>query len=98
MVAELEEIISGDIVISDRLVNKLEPKNRDIAIAFQNYALYPHMSVYENMAYGFNIRRLSKDHIEVRVQKMVKILELGALLQRTPRQLSGGQQQPICGT
>ena len=95
MVAGLEEITSGDIVISDRVVNKLEPKNRDIAMVFQSYALYPHMSVYENIAYGLKIRGLSKDDIEVRVQKAAKILELGALLQRTPRQLSGDQRQRV---
>jgi sn-glycerol 3-phosphate transport system ATP-binding protein len=95
MVAGLEEISGGDIVIGDRVVNELEPKDRDIAMVFQNYALYPHMSVYENMAYGLKIRRFSKDEIETRVQKAAKILELGALLQRTPRQLSGGQRQRV---
>ena len=90
MVAGLEEITGGDIVIGDRVVNNLEPKDRDIAMVFQNYALYPHMSVYENMAYGLKIRRFSKQDIEQRVQKAAGILELGALLQRTPRQLSGG--------
>jgi sn-glycerol 3-phosphate transport system ATP-binding protein len=95
MVAGLEEITGGDIVIGDRVVNELEPKDRDIAMVFQNYALYPHMSVYENMAYGLKIRRFSKDDIEARVQKAAKILELGALLQRTPRQLSGGQRQRV---
>ncbi len=95
MVAGLEEITGGDIVIGDRVVNELEPKDRDIAMVFQNYALYPHMSVYDNMAYGLRIRGLSKDDIETRVQKAAKILELGALLQRTPRQLSGGQRQRV---
>jgi sn-glycerol 3-phosphate transport system ATP-binding protein len=95
MVAGLEEITGGDIVIGDRVVNELEPKDRDIAMVFQNYALYPHMSVYENMAYGLKIRRFSKQDIETRVQKAAKILELGALLQRTPRQLSGGQRQRV---
>ena len=95
MVAGLEEISGGEIVIGDRVVNQLEPKDRDIAMVFQNYALYPHMSVYENMAYGLKIRRLSKDDIEIRVQKAAKILELGTLLQRTPRQLSGGQRQRV---
>jgi sn-glycerol 3-phosphate transport system ATP-binding protein len=95
MVAGLEDITGGDIVIGDRVVNELEPKDRDIAMVFQNYALYPHMSVYENMAYGLKIRRFSKDDIEARVQKAAKILELGALLQRTPRQLSGGQRQRV---
>jgi sn-glycerol 3-phosphate transport system ATP-binding protein len=95
MVAGLEEITGGDIVIGDRVVNQLEPKDRDIAMVFQNYALYPHMSVYQNMAYGLKIRRFSKSDIEQRVQKAAKILELGALLQRTPRQLSGGQRQRV---
>jgi sn-glycerol 3-phosphate transport system ATP-binding protein len=95
MVAGLEEITGGDIVIGDRVVNELEPKDRDIAMVFQNYALYPHMSVYENMAYGLKIRGFSKEEIETRVQKAGKILELGALLQRTPRQLSGGQRQRV---
>jgi sn-glycerol 3-phosphate transport system ATP-binding protein len=95
MVAGLEEITGGDIVIGDRVVNNLEPKDRDIAMVFQNYALYPHMSVYENMAYGLKIRRFSKEDIDLRVQKAAGILELGALLQRTPRQLSGGQRQRV---
>ncbi|HYD63646.1 MAG TPA: sn-glycerol-3-phosphate import ATP-binding protein UgpC [Noviherbaspirillum sp.] len=95
MVAGLEEITSGDIVIGERVVNELEPKDRDIAMVFQNYALYPHMSVYENMAYGLKIRGFSKTDIDTRVQKAAKILELGALLQRTPRQLSGGQRQRV---
>ncbi|GGC79442.1 sn-glycerol-3-phosphate import ATP-binding protein UgpC [Undibacterium terreum] len=95
MVAGLEEITSGDVVIGDRVVNELEPKDRDIAMVFQNYALYPHMTVYQNMAYGLKIRGFSKDDIETRVQKAAKILELGELLQRTPRQLSGGQRQRV---
>ena len=95
MVAGLEEITSGDIVIGDRVVNNLEPKDRDIAMVFQNYALYPHMSVYQNMAYGLKIRGFSKTDIETRVQKAAQILELGALLDRTPRQLSGGQRQRV---
>ena len=95
MVAGLEEITGGDIAIGDRVVNTLEPKDRDIAMVFQNYALYPHMSVYENMAYGLKIRKFSKDDIELRVQKAAKILELGPLLQRTPRELSGGQRQRV---
>jgi sn-glycerol 3-phosphate transport system ATP-binding protein len=95
MVAGLEEITSGDIVIGDRVVNNLEPKDRDIAMVFQNYALYPHMSVYQNMAYGLKIRGFSKADIENRVQKAAQILELGALLDRTPRQLSGGQRQRV---
>lgn len=95
MVAGLEEITSGEVVIGNRVVNQLEPKDRDIAMVFQNYALYPHMTVYQNMAYGLKIRRFSKDDIELRVQKAAKILELGELLQRTPRQLSGGQRQRV---
>ncbi|MFZ6770721.1 sn-glycerol-3-phosphate import ATP-binding protein UgpC [Undibacterium sp. Di26W] len=95
MVAGLEEITSGDIIIGERIVNELEPKDRDIAMVFQNYALYPHMSVYQNMAYGLKIRGFSKADIETRVQKAAQILELGELLQRTPRQLSGGQRQRV---
>src|ERR671915_2549152 len=81
MVAGLEEITSGEIAIGARVVNDLEPKDRDIAMVFQNYALYPHMSVYDNMAYGLRIRGLSKAAIEARVQKAAKILELGPYLQ-----------------
>ena len=95
MVAGLEAITGGEVVIGDRVVNQLEPKDRDIAMVFQNYALYPHMSVRENMAYGLKIRRLEKSDIEARVQKAAGILELGALLDRTPRQLSGGQRQRV---
>ena len=95
MVAGLEEITGGEIDISGRVVNKLEPAERDIAMVFQNYALYPHMSVYDNMAYGLKIAKLPKAEIEVRVQKAARILELGALLDRTPRQLSGGQRQRV---
>ncbi|MBM3648854.1 MAG: sn-glycerol-3-phosphate import ATP-binding protein UgpC [Alphaproteobacteria bacterium] len=95
MVAGLERITGGEVAIGDRVVNELEPKDRDIAMVFQNYALYPHMSVYENMAYGLKIRRMSKDEIDRRVQKAAKTLELSALLQRRPRQLSGGQRQRV---
>ena len=95
MVAGLEAITSGEILIGDRVVNKLEPKDRDIAMVFQNYALYPHMSVRENMAYGLKIRRFAKDDIETRVQRAAKILELGELLSRKPRELSGGQRQRV---
>ncbi|SNT14244.1 sn-glycerol 3-phosphate transport system ATP-binding protein [Noviherbaspirillum humi] len=95
MVAGLEEVTGGEIAIGARVVNDLEPKDRDIAMVFQNYALYPHMSVYENMAYGLKIRRFAKQDIDARVQKAAQILELGALLQRTPRQLSGGQRQRV---
>jgi sn-glycerol 3-phosphate transport system ATP-binding protein len=95
MVAGLEEITGGEIAIGGRVVNRLEPAERDIAMVFQNYALYPHMSVYDNMAYGLKIAKVPKAEIEARVQKAAKILELGALLERKPRQLSGGQRQRV---
>ena len=95
MVAGLEAITSGEIVIGERVVNALEPKDRDIAMVFQNYALYPHMSVFDNMAYGLRIRRLAKDDIKARVDRAAGILELGPLLERKPRQLSGGQRQRV---
>jgi len=95
MVAGLEPITSGEIRIGSRVVNDLEPKDRDIAMVFQNYALYPHMTVYENMSYGLRIQRCSKAEIEERVQKAAAILELRNLLQRKPRQLSGGQRQRV---
>jgi sn-glycerol 3-phosphate transport system ATP-binding protein len=95
MIAGLEPITGGEIAIAGKRVNEVEPKDRNIAMVFQNYALYPHMSVYENMAYGLRIRKLSKDDIETRVQRAAKILELGALLQRKPRELSGGQRQRV---
>ena len=95
MVAGLEVITSGEIAIGDRVVNQLEPKDRDIAMVFQNYALYPHMSVFDNMAYGLKIRRFAKDDIKARVDRAAGILELGPLLDRKPRQLSGGQRQRV---
>ena len=95
MVAGLEEITGGEIAIGARVVNDVEPAERDIAMVFQNYALYPHMSVYDNMAYGLRNARVPKDEIEARVQKAARILELGALLDRKPRQLSGGQRQRV---
>src|SRR5262249_5157050 len=95
MVAGLEEITSGEVVIGDRVVNALEPKDRDIAMVFQNYALYPHMSVFDNMAYGLRIRGLPKDDIKARVDRAAAILELGSLLERKPRALSGGQRQRV---
>ena len=95
MVAGLEEITGGQISIGGRVVNDMEPSQRDIAMVFQNYALYPHMSVYDNMAYGLKIAKLSKAEIELRVQKAARILELGSLLQRRPRELSGGQRQRV---
>jgi sn-glycerol 3-phosphate transport system ATP-binding protein len=95
MVAGLEEISGGEIVIGDRVVNALEPKDRDIAMVFQNYALYPHMSVFDNMAYGLRIRGFARDDIKARVDRAASILELGSLLDRKPRALSGGQRQRV---
>jgi sn-glycerol 3-phosphate transport system ATP-binding protein len=95
MVAGLEPITSGEIAIGGRVVNQLEPKDRDIAMVFQNYALYPHMSVYDNMSYGLRIKGFSKQEIETRVQKAAAILELKPFLQRRPGQLSGGQRQRV---
>jgi ABC-type sugar transport systems, ATPase components len=95
MVAGLEGITEGEVLIDGKVVNSLEPAERDIAMVFQNYALYPHMSVYENMAYGLKIRKFSKDDIRERVAKAAEILELSHLLDRRPRQLSGGQRQRV---
>jgi sn-glycerol 3-phosphate transport system ATP-binding protein len=95
MVAGLEPITSGEIVIGGRVVNALEPKDRDIAMVFQNYALYPHMSVYENMSYGLRIRGFPKSDIDARVARAAEILELKSYLQRRPRELSGGQRQRV---
>jgi sn-glycerol 3-phosphate transport system ATP-binding protein len=95
MVAGLESVSSGEISIGERVVNTLEPKDRDIAMVFQNYALYPHMSVAENMAYGLKIRGVARDVIAQRVARAAQILELDALLARRPRELSGGQRQRV---
>jgi sn-glycerol 3-phosphate transport system ATP-binding protein len=94
-VAGLETITAGEIWIGARKVNQLEPKDRDIAMVFQNYALYPHMSVFDNMAYGLRIRGLSKADIVARVARAAEILQLEPFLQRKPRQLSGGQRQRV---
>ncbi|MEN9539290.1 MAG: hypothetical protein RLZZ126_1525 [Pseudomonadota bacterium] len=95
MVAGLEAISGGDISIGGRVVNDLEPSERDIAMVFQNYALYPHMSVFDNMAYGLKIAKVPAQEIKARVDKAAGILELGQLLQRKPRELSGGQRQRV---
>ena len=95
MVAGLEEITGGEISIAGRVVNRLEPAERDIAMVFQNYALYPHMSVFDNMAYGLKIRKIPADQIQARVNKAAGILELGPYLKRKPRELSGGQRQRV---
>ena len=95
MVAGLETITGGEVWIGDNVVNDLEPAARDIAMVFQNYALYPHMSVYDNMAYGLKIRGMAKAEIEQRVKHAAGILELAPLLERKPRELSGGQRQRV---
>jgi sn-glycerol 3-phosphate transport system ATP-binding protein len=95
MVAGLEEITGGHISIGARIVNDLEPAERDIAMVFQNYALYPHMSVFDNMAYGLKIAKVPTADIQARVDKAAGILELRNLLQRKPRELSGGQRQRV---
>jgi sn-glycerol 3-phosphate transport system ATP-binding protein len=95
MVAGLEDISGGTISIGERVVNDLEPAERDIAMVFQNYALYPHMSVFDNMAYGLKIAKRPLEEIKARVDKAAAILELSQLLQRKPRELSGGQRQRV---
>ncbi len=95
MVAGLEPITSGELRIGDRVVNRLEPKDRDCAMVFQNYALYPHMTVYDNMAYGLKIRGVDKAEIDRRVHEAAEMLQLTGLLERRPRQLSGGQRQRV---
>ncbi len=95
MVAGLEAITEGEIEIGGRVVNEVEPKDRDIAMVFQNYALYPHMSVYQNMAYGLKLMNLPKDEIQARVDKAADMLQIGEYLKRRPRELSGGQRQRV---
>jgi len=95
MVAGLEEISKGDVKIGNRVVNKIDPAERDIAMVFQNYALYPHMSVYENLAYGLRNRKTPKAEIDARVAEAARMLQLEAYLERKPRALSGGQRQRV---
>jgi multiple sugar transport system ATP-binding protein len=95
MIAGLEEITSGTVSIGDRVVNDLAPKDRDVAMVFQSYALYPHMSVYDNLAFGLKLRKIAKAEIDRRVRETGKLLELSALLDRKPKQLSGGQRQRV---
>jgi len=95
MIAGLEEISSGELYIGDKLVNDVEPKDRDIAMVFQNYALYPHMSVYDNMAFGLKLRKTPKDQIAKLVNEAARILDLENLLDRKPKALSGGQRQRV---
>ncbi len=95
MVAGLEDISSGELVIGDKVVNDIEPKDRDIAMVFQNYALYPHMTVYDNMAFGLKLRKVPKAEIDKLVKEAAKILDLTPLLDRKPKALSGGQRQRV---
>ncbi|MCD6386188.1 sn-glycerol-3-phosphate ABC transporter ATP-binding protein UgpC [Candidatus Sumerlaeota bacterium] len=95
MVAGLEEVTEGEIYIGDRLVNDVPPKDRDIAMVFQNYALYPHMTVYKNMAFGLKLRKFRKDEIDRRVREAAEILGITDLLDRRPKALSGGQRQRV---
>ena len=95
MVAGLEDITEGEISIGEKIVNEVAPKDRDIAMVFQNYALYPHMSVYDNMAFSLKLRKLSKSEIDEKVKEAAKILEIGELLERKPKALSGGQRQRV---
>jgi multiple sugar transport system ATP-binding protein len=95
MIAGLEEITSGEILIDGKLVNNLPPKDRDIAMVFQNYALYPHMTVYENMAFGLKLKKVDKKEIDVRVREAARILSLETYLERKPKALSGGQRQRV---
>ena len=95
MIAGLEEITEGEIYIGDRFVNDVPPKDRDIAMVFQNYALYPHMTVYQNMAFGLKLRKYPKREIEKRVSEAAEILEINELLNRKPKALSGGQRQRV---
>src|SRR5215211_3282053 len=95
MIAGLEDITGGEISVDGEVVNDVPPKDRDMAMVFQNYALYPHMTVYENMSFGLRLKRFPKPEIERRVQEAARILDITELLKRKPRQLSGGQRQRV---
>ena len=95
MIAGLEDISSGEFKIDGKLMNDVEPKDRDIAMVFQNYALYPHMTVYDNMAFGLKLRKVPKDEIDKAVKEAARILDLTHLLDRKPKALSGGQRQRV---
>ena len=95
MIAGLEEITSGEILIDNRVVNNVHPKDRDIAFVFQSYALYPHMSVYDNIAFGLKMRKVDKKIIDEKVKEAAKVLDLTQYLDRKPKQLSGGQRQRV---
>lgn len=95
MIAGLEHITKGELKIGDRIVNDVAPKDRDIAMVFQSYALYPHMTVYKNMAFGLELRKMSKDEIDKRVREAARVLDIEHLLKRKPKALSGGQRQRV---
>ena len=95
MIAGLEDITSGELYIDDELVNNMLPKDRDIAMVFQNYALYPHMTVYKNLAFALSLRKVPKSEIDDKVRETAKILEIESLLDRKPKALSGGQRQRV---
>jgi multiple sugar transport system ATP-binding protein len=95
LLAGLEDVTSGEVLIGDRVVNEIAPKDRDIAMVFQSYALYPHLSVFENMAFGLRLKKTPKDEINRRVNQAAEVLGITELLQRKPRQLSGGQRQRV---
>src|SRR6201999_4452098 len=95
MIAGLEEVSAGEISVDGEVVNDVPPKDRDMAMVFQNYALYPHMTVFENMSFGLRLRRYPKDEIARRVKEAARILDISELLERKPRQLSGGQRQRV---
>ncbi|NLC96147.1 MAG: sn-glycerol-3-phosphate ABC transporter ATP-binding protein UgpC [Erysipelotrichaceae bacterium] len=95
MIAGLEDITDGELLIDGIRMNEVEPKDRDIAMVFQNYALYPHMSVFDNMAFGLKLRKMPKEEIKAKVEEAAEILDLGPLLDRKPKQLSGGQRQRV---
>ena len=95
MIAGLEEISSGELIIDGKVMNDVEPKDRDIAMVFQNYALYPHMTVYDNMAFGLKLRKVPKAEIDKKVREAARILDLEKLLDRKPKALSGGQRQRV---
>ncbi|HEX7399823.1 MAG TPA: ATP-binding cassette domain-containing protein, partial [Candidatus Limnocylindrales bacterium] len=95
MIAGLEDISEGEVKIADRVVNDVPPKDRDIAMVFQSYALYPHMSVYDNLAFGLKLRKVPKKEIDKRVKEAAETIQLTSLLQRKPKELSGGQRQRV---
>src|SRR4029079_16064319 len=95
MIAGLEDITDGEVMIGGEVVNDVPPKDRNIAMVFQNYALYPHMTVYENMSFGLRLKRVARDEIARRVENAARILDIGELLPRKPKQLSGGQRQRV---